>query len=304
MSQPTGPRLGGAVVTVRVFVTGGSGYIGRQVLRLLLARGDSVLALARSDEAGDTVEALGALAVRGELADAEALTTVTGAVDAAIHLGVAGADSAAVDAAAAEAMQEGLRTKPYVHTSGAWVWGSQPEVVDEDAPQDPPALTAWRTANEERVLSRVRSGGHPVIVAPGVVYGHGRGIPVAALVDPGRPAGEVWSLGDGDQHWSLVHVEDVAALYVAALGAPRGRVYAGVTEDQPVSAVATALAVAAGDLDVRSVGDAEAGARLGPLLPALLMDNRVSGARARTELGWAPRHTDALTELARHRLTG
>jgi nucleoside-diphosphate-sugar epimerase len=294
------------VVSVRVFVTGGSGYIGREVIRALGARGDSVLALARTDAAGDAVEELGAIAVRGSLTDDEALTTVAGAVDAVIHLGFAGGpDAAAVDAAAAAALQDGIGTKPYVHTSGAWVWGSQPEIVDEDAPHRPPALTAWRPANEARVLARARSGGHPVIVAPGIVYGPDRdgrsaGLAVAALVDPGRSAHEVWSLGDGGQHWSLVHVEDVAALYVRALGAPRGRVYAGVTEDQPVSAIATALAVAAGpDVAVRSVADEEAAAALGPLTEALLLDNRVSGARARAELGWSPVHTDALVELSR-----
>jgi len=287
---------------VRVFVTGGSGYLGREVVSALVAAGHSVLALARSDEAGDAVESLGALAVRGELGDGEALATVAGAVDAAIHLGISATDTAAVDAAAAAALLDGLGTKPYVHTSGTWVWGSQPRVVDEDAPHSPPALTAWRTANEARVLARARSGGHPVIVAPGIVYGHGRGLPVRALVAPGRAAGEVWSIGTGEQHWSLVHVEDVAALYVAALGAPRGRVYAAVAEHQPVTSIATALAVAAGDLEVRAVSTDEAAVRLGGLAAALAMDNRVSGDRARRELGWTPRHTDALATLAGERL--
>lgn len=296
---------------MRIFVTGGSGYIGREVVRALAARGDSVLALARSDTAGDVVESLGAIAVRGTLTDAEALSTVAGAVDAVIHLGsTGGPDSAEVDAAAAEALQEGIGTKPYLHTGGVWIWGSQAEVVDEDAPLRPPALTSWRPANEARVLARARSGGHPVIVAPGIVYGQsvnglgvagqGGGLPVSALVDPGREAGEVWSLGPGSQHWSLVHFEDVATLYLAALSAPRGRVYAGVTEHQPVSAIATALAVAAGvDVGVRTVPEAEVVAALGPLAEALLMDNRVSGERARRELGWSPVHTDALTELSR-----
>lgn len=297
---------------MRVFVTGGSGYIGREVIRALVGRGDSVLALARSDEAGDTVEDLGAIAVRGTLTDDEALSTVAGAVEAVIHLGASsGPDAAAVDAAAAAALQDGIGTRPYIHTGGCWIWGSQDTEIDEDAEQHPPAVTAWRPANEARVLARARSGGHPVIVAPGVVYGRsgygpgagagaGGGLAVAALVDPGREAGEVWALGAASQHWSLVHVEDAAALYLAALAAPRARVYAGTTEHQPVSAIATALAVASGpDVPVRTVPESEVVAALGPLAEALLMDNRVSGDRARRELGWSPVHTDALTELSR-----
>lgn len=287
---------------MRVFVTGGSGYIGREVIRALRARGDSVLALARTDEAGDVVEDLGAIAVRGTLTDDEALTTVAGASDAVIHLGASATDAAATDAAAAAALQDGIGTRPYVHSGGVWIWGSHPEVVDEDTEPAPPAITAWRVANEARVLGR--SGANSVIVAPGIVYGwgaegYGGGLPVGALVDPGREAGEIWSLGSGRQHWSLVHVEDIAALYVLALAAPPRRVYAGVTEHQPVSSIATALAVAAGpDVAVRAVAEDEVRTTLGGLAEPLLFDQRVSGERARRELGWMPVHTDALAELS------
>ena len=51
----------------RVFVTGGSGYVGRNLIRHLIARGDTVLALARSDSSVAWVRSLGAEAVRGDL---------------------------------------------------------------------------------------------------------------------------------------------------------------------------------------------------------------------------------------------
>jgi len=49
------------------FLTGGSGWVGGAVLRRLIAEGRHVVALARSDEAADTVSALGAVPVRGDL---------------------------------------------------------------------------------------------------------------------------------------------------------------------------------------------------------------------------------------------
>lgn len=56
-----------------VFVTGGSGFVGGAVVEGLVANGRRVRALARSDAAAERVEALGARAVRGSLADRASL---------------------------------------------------------------------------------------------------------------------------------------------------------------------------------------------------------------------------------------
>lgn len=63
---------------------------------------------------------------------------------------------------------------------------------------------------------------------PGLVYGHSGGLTQAYFVEPGRAAGAVPCIGDGSNHWALVHVDDLAELYVLALNAPAGSVYAGV----------------------------------------------------------------------------
>ena len=56
------------------FVTGGSGFVGRELIRTLKARGDDVRALARSPKSVAAVEAAGAVAVNGDLDGADALT--------------------------------------------------------------------------------------------------------------------------------------------------------------------------------------------------------------------------------------
>ena len=53
----------------RAFVTGGSGFIGRALVRRLREEGHEVRALVRSDASADAVAALGARPVRGELTD-------------------------------------------------------------------------------------------------------------------------------------------------------------------------------------------------------------------------------------------
>ena len=51
----------------RWFITGGSGFVGRNLIRDRISRGDAVIALGRSDRALETLEYLGAQAVRGNL---------------------------------------------------------------------------------------------------------------------------------------------------------------------------------------------------------------------------------------------
>ena len=51
---------------MKAFVTGGSGFVGRNLIQALVARGDDVCALARSDGSADAVQRVGAIPVRGD----------------------------------------------------------------------------------------------------------------------------------------------------------------------------------------------------------------------------------------------
>lgn len=285
---------------MKVLVTGGSGYVGRATIRALRGHGHEVVALARSDEAARRVEGLGAVAVRGGLTDAAVLRRAAEDADAAIHLAQEyGPDTAAVDLAAATAMQDGLGSRPYVHTGGVWVYGNTIQMVDETAPQSPPAVTAWRADNEKRVLARTFDGGHPVLVMPGVVYGHGGGLIAQFLGEPAR-TGSARYIGGGQNHWAMVHVDDIAELYVAALAAPAGSVYAGVddTQSPTMRQVAEAVSIAAGRPGTASsITMGQARQEFGPLADAFALDQRLSSARARRELHWAPTDRDILIEL-------
>jgi nucleoside-diphosphate-sugar epimerase len=138
------------------------------------------------------------------------------------------------------------------------------------------------------------------VIRPGLLHGGENRLIEAFFVAPGRREGAVPYLGDGTNHWALVHVDDLAELYVAALDARPGAVYVGVGGVNPTTGeVATAVSHAEGlEGKTTSLSLDEARRRMGPIADAFALDQQFSGRRARDELGWTPRHTDPLAELA------
>jgi nucleoside-diphosphate-sugar epimerase len=286
---------------MKVLITGGSGYLGQATIRALQRHGHQAVALARSDDSDRVLTDLGASVVRGGLTDLDVLHKTAMDVDAAIHLAQDySPDTARIDLRAATAIQDGLGPRPYVHTGGLWVYGNTEGVVDETAPQAAPPITAWRDDNERRILERAGVGGHPVLVMPGVVYGHGGGL-IGQFIGAPAQAGAAHYIGTGDNRWAMVHVEDIAELYVAALASPAGGVYAGVDDSQSptMRQIAEAVSVAAGQSGTASsITMEQARHEFGPFADAFALDQRFTTAHAHRDLGWTPAARDILAELA------
>ena len=268
-----------------VLLTGATGYIGRAVLGQLRQAGHRVTAVVRSDRAAEQVTAAGATAAVGDLTDGDWLAAQHADVDASIHLASPGdASSPAFDRAVIAAARQAFAgtSKPYVHTSGLWIYGSGTGLTEE-SPLDPPALTAWRPAVEAEVLD---SDLVASIVVPAVVYGHRDGLPNLVVDGPRDGSGRLVLIGEGDQHWGVVHVDDLATLYVAVLESGRalGRVLA-VTDENPS---VRDLGEATGAEVVGESPDATR-ARLGEAFAdALLLDQTFVPGRKAVELGWTP----------------
>jgi nucleoside-diphosphate-sugar epimerase len=279
---------------VKIFLTGGSGYIGQATIAELIRRGHPVEALARSERSAKTVADAGAVSVRGTLADLDVLNHAAARADGVIHL--AQASSADEVVAAATAMQDGVGAGTYVHTGGSWVYGDTDGVQDETAPWNPPGAVAWLKPVEDAVLARAADGGRPVIVQPGLIYGRGNGLINEFYIKPGKRSGAIRYIGDGANRWALVHVDDVASLYVAALSAKAGSVYLGVGDVCPTAKEVAEAAARGAGLDGRTVSITleQARADMGPIADAFALDQCLSSAKARRELGWAPTHADPL----------
>jgi len=288
---------------MQVFLTGATGYIGSAVAEALSKAGYAVVGLARSDNQARVLAAKGLGAHRGDLRDPASLAEGARHADAVIHTALAAAaDAGQVDRAAVEAIVGALAqfNRPFVYTSGCWVLGNTGDkIADEDAPLAPTPLVAWRPANERIVLDAARHGVQGIVLRPAMVYGRGGGL-VRSFVQSAREHGAARLIGAGENRWTFVHLDDLAALYVLALRAAAGTLlFAADGAAIRVRDVAEAASRAAGaDGRVETVPVEEARQTMGPFADALALDQQISGARARRVLGWRPQAPAVLTELA------
>src|SRR3954470_9965314 len=286
---------------MKVALTGATGFIGSHVLAELQQRGHEVTALVRNEAEAETVAGRGATSVVVDLYDRPAVVAVLSGGDGAIHTASPGdetsadLDSAVVDAAIAAFDGTG---KPYLHISGQWVYGDN-RSIDEQSPFNAPPFVAWKEAIERRVLEA--SGMRGVVIVSGVAYGDGGGgIPGLLLGSPRDDAGNLIMLGTGEQHWSTVHVADLANFFRRALedDSARGYYVIGDGLNPTVAELTEAAAVAAGAPGAVPGSDDEARARLGDYFAeVLLLDQSTDAAKARRELDWSPSHPGLADEL-------
>jgi nucleoside-diphosphate-sugar epimerase len=139
------------------------------------------------------------------------------------------------------------------------------------------------------------------VIVSSVAYGDGAGgIPGLLLGSPRDDAGNLIMLGTGDQHWSTVHVADLADLFRRVLEdeSARGYYVVGDGSNSTVAELTEAAAVAAGAPGAVPGNDDEARARLGDYFAeVLLLDQGTDAAKARAELGWRPSHPGLVEEF-------
>jgi nucleoside-diphosphate-sugar epimerase len=286
---------------MRIFVTGGSGWIGSAVVPELVGHGHRVLALARSRASADAVEAAGAEVVRGDLDDVHQLRGATREADAVIHLayrhdlgqaGGAQADARAIEALTSAAADSGTRL--VVTGATLTVPGRAATEEDELVPTGP---IAARIANLRRALDAARAGVHlSLVMIPRTVHGAGeRHGFIPQLVARARETGISAYVGDGTNRWPAVHVADAATLYrLAVEDAPAGSVLHAVGEEgvrvrDIAESIGRHLGVPA---EPRPAG--ELGMPLGALLSG---DMPASSALTRRLLDWAPTGPGLLEDL-------
>ncbi|QDP96507.1 SDR family oxidoreductase [Microlunatus elymi] len=288
---------------MQVFITGGSGLVGRAVVDELLRNGHRVRALARTDASASALGAAGADVVRGDLAAIETLRAAASESDGVIHLAFANDFSSAdaVEQAVAEesaalaALGEELvgSDRPFVTVSGTPYVAGRASTEADPVPTEGPVGGRGRsvTAVLDLASRGVRSS---AVRLPRTVHNHGTGGFAGLLTDLARRNRVSGYPSDGSQRWPAVHALDAAVLFRLALEqAPGGTAWHAVADEgDRVLDIATVIGRRL-DVPVESV----AADMYGPLGAIFLADQPSSSAHTRRALGWEPKQPSLLEDL-------
>jgi nucleoside-diphosphate-sugar epimerase len=288
---------------MEVFLTGATGYIGSAVAEALQKAGHKLTGLARTAEKAKQLEARGVRACLGDLLKPETVAAPARAAEGIIHAASTNdANAAQADAAVVRAILKALEgtEKPFVYTSGVWVLGSTGDKTgDERTPVNPTPLVAHRPAIEQEVLGFKDRGVRTVVIRPALVYGRGGSIP-RMLAQSTRETGAARYVGDGQNRWPFVDVDDLAQLYVLAIekAAPGSLYNAAHGPSYRVREVAEAASIGAGAKGKTQAWPLdEARKVMGAFADALVLDQQVSSEKAKKELGWSPHAASVLDDL-------
>jgi nucleoside-diphosphate-sugar epimerase len=299
---------------MRVFVTGGSGWIGSAVVPELLGAGHKVVGLARSDASAAALVAAGAEVRSGSLDDLETLRDEAAASDGVIHLafrhdlaftgnfqGAADADRRAV-----EVFGDALAgsDRPLVIASGT-LWAAPGRLATERDGHDPDTAAAlpagphtrWETSEVTLALAEreVRSS---VLRLPPTVHGDGDHGFMATLVGIARDKGVSGYIDDGANRWPAVHRFDAARVFRLGLeAAPAGStLHAVADEGVPVREIAEVIGRHL-NIPVASIPQDEAADHFAWLAEFLRVDAPASSALTQELLDWQPTHTGLVEDL-------
>lgn len=171
---------------MNAFVTGGSGFLGRQLITKLITQGHTVHALARSTESAAELLGLGATVVMGDITQIETLREGMAQTDVVFHLATH-RNIASHDWRTAElinvhgtrnvlSLAHELGVSRIIYTSTIEIFGdTEQQLVDESYYTEKPLAnhyerTKWQ-AYYQVVQPLIRQGAPITVVMPGLIYG-------------------------------------------------------------------------------------------------------------------------------------
>lgn len=301
----------------KVFITGTAGYIGGSVAARLVAAGYQVSGLTRHESNIARLKTIGVEAVVGDMQDTALLKECAEKADIVVN--AADSDNQKVVETLLAALKG--KEKTFVHTSGSSIVsdranGEKSEKIYDESIYDrgsyfcPDPLKEGRFAIDKMILQAASAGIRTAVICPCLIYGPGKGIKsesqqIPNMVTEALETGQAKCIGRGENIWSIVHVDDLTALYLMVVQSPpaAGKGIFLFAEHGETSlkyigeTIRRALDLAA-PLAPWTVEDASAKLGFGAAVFGLGSNSRVRGVVSR-ELGWAPQHQELDADILR-----
>jgi nucleoside-diphosphate-sugar epimerase len=291
-------------MTMHVFVTGATGFIGTELVKELIEMGHQVRGLTRSDAGVEQLKAVGAEVHRGDLTDLDSMRSGAKGMDAVVHLAFSHdfskfAQNAEDEKKAIEALGSVLEPgKLFVVTSGVGLTSGGPGHVrtEKDLPVDLPAIPR---KPEQAAQAIAEKGVHVAIVRLPQVHDTRKQGLVPLLTQMAREKGVSAYVGDGANRWAAAPLKDVAHLYRLAVEktGPGVTVYNAVQEEG-VSAREIAETIGKGlKVPAVSITPEKAGEHFGWFAHFAALDMPASSEWTRKALGWEPTGPGLIEDL-------
>ena len=265
---------------MRVFITGGTGYVGSAIADALRERGHDLAALVRPEADAGHLRDIGAVVVAGDLDSLPSMAETLAQCDTIVHTAQSNERTAELAHKALDAYS--AQRAHLIWTSGVWVLGNTTN-ANERSPVNPLEIVSWRPETEQRALAA-----NGCVIRPGCVYGGKQSLfrDWFASVEQGRP---IQIVGDGRNHWSMVDLHELAKLFVRAVELRATGILHAVDDTRaPMEQCARAV----GPSSRLEFLPADAmRAKLGAFVDALVLDQIVDSSDTRQRLGWNPKRT-------------
>ncbi len=294
---------------MKVFVTGATGYIGSAVAAAFARAGHEVYGLARSKEKGTRLAAAEVTPVPGTLENPASYVATADACQVLIHCAVEYSPrqwelhERTLDTLLTSA-RNSRAPRAILVTSGVWVYGNTgAAAANESARLRPPLLVAPRSSFDQRVLDANDKALRTLVIRPGCVYGGSAGM-TGSWFESAVKEGAARVVGDGSNRWSMVHVTDLADLYLKAAESAHGGEVFNATDRSRFTVLdcarAASLTAGAGGKVVTVPSEDAKKAMGAPYVECLLLDQHVDSSKAARLLGWQPRHGGFADGAARY----
>jgi nucleoside-diphosphate-sugar epimerase len=232
---------------MKIFITGGSGFLGQRLITGLQQDGHTVTALSRSPQSDAKLNALGADTLRGALTDIDLWQRALKGQDIVVHaaspIEVWGdwkdferdIVRASLDLYQAAARHQ---VKRFIQISSESVMQGDGPLLDvtegHPYPVEPNSFYGKAKQQVELGLLAHNAGTECIILRPTFIWGQG-GEQLDKVVDKVRSGQFMW-IDHGEVPMEMVHVDNVVeAIRLALTHGHSGQVY-WVTDDRPLSA--------------------------------------------------------------------